>query len=57
MNAEAIAKLGKAVIMVAGISGYTIDPEQVAAIIKGAAALMSVIYGYEAWKKSKGKQP
>jgi hypothetical protein len=57
MNAEAIAKLSKAVILVAGIGGYTIAPEQIDAILEGAAALMSVIYGYEAYRKSKAGQP
>lgn len=52
MNAEALAKLSKAVILVAGVGGYTIAPEQIDAILEGAAALMSVIYGYEAWKKN-----
>lgn len=52
MNAEALAKLGKAVVLVAGISGYTIAPEQIDAIIQGGSALFAVIYGFEAWRKS-----
>lgn len=53
MSAESLAKLSKAVVLVAGISGYTIAPEQIDAIIQGASALFAVIYGFEAWRKNK----
>ena len=57
MNSEAIAKIIKVVIIVAGLAGYNIDPEQINIIVEGGSAAYAVISGIEAWIKNKKVSP
>jgi len=57
MNGQAITKVVKAAILIAGFAGYNIRPEDVNTIIEGAAVLFSLVYMIEAeLKRRKGSE-
>lgn len=53
INKEALAKVVKAGILVAGMLGYNVSPEQIQAIAELAGGAVSVVYILEALWKSK----
>jgi hypothetical protein len=54
INKESVAKLVKAAILVAGMMGYNISPEQIQAVVELAGGAVSVVYILEAvWKTKK----
>lgn len=54
INKESLAKMAKAAIIVAGMMGYNVTPEQVQAIAELAGGAVTVVYLLEAiWKMKK----
>lgn len=54
INKESVAKLVKAAILIAGVAGYNVTPEQVQAIAELGGGAVSVVYILEAiWKSKK----
>ena len=54
INKESVAKMVKAAIIVAGMAGYNVSPEQVGAIVELAGGVVTVVYILEAiWKTLK----
>lgn len=55
MNGQAITKVVKAAILIAGFAGYNVSPEDVNTIIEGVTVLFSLVYLVEAeLKRRKG---
>lgn len=51
MDAQTLARFGKALLAVAGAVGIQIDPEHIEAIASGVAAAYAVITVIEAWMR------
>ena len=53
MDAQTLARFGKALLAVAGAIGIQIDPEHIEAIASGVAAAYAVITAVEAWMRKR----
>ena len=53
MDAQTLARFGKAALAMAGAIGIQIDPEHISAIASGVAAAYAVITAVEAWLRKR----
>lgn len=53
INKESVAKMIKAAVLVAGMMGYNVSPEQFQEIAELAGGAVSVVYLLEAWWKTR----